>query len=495
MKDSRSNSAEGQKQHKLLAAAVRRLESLNRKDAFDPVDPESRPTAPQQEVIDDFGKVRTQWIVAGNQSGKSQTCARLVSWVAEDMHPTWKRPAAWSNEALLILICARTGKQIEESLWPKIKSYLSPGTYKEVRLGNILQRVELENGNRLVFQSLENPNVAAERIQSYVAHLVWIDEMPPTEKVLSEAMVRRNTRDGYFLASFTPLVVNEQIKRMVDAADGEHTKKYTFRMFDNPAYSTPERQQEILASMAHLPQHVRDTRLYGAWSSNDQAVYHFHYEKMVIFPQEYSRLWRHVESVDPAIKSALGYTLWAEDPKTAMWYCVKAKYFRGIYVPTDLVEAVRQESDGFNIVRRISDPHEAWYIHTAASRGISYMGVHKKNERKQELIKQLQQFLGQRILLSPDCTDLQAEFQECRWSDSAEGKIVNASSYHLLDSAQYFCDNIPKPEQRIHSTGWEDYLYKANRVRLEKQDKLREKQEKMVIRRGRQLLGSRGQKK
>lgn len=472
-------------QDKLLAVAIRRLELMKLGECFDPVDPQSRPTTAQQEVIDDFGKIKTQWIVAANQSGKSQTCSRLVAWVITETHPSWRRPAAWGAEPLLVLICGRTGKQLEESLWPKIRSFLEPGSYKEVRLGNILQRVELINGNRIIFQSLENPNVAAERIQSYVAHLVWIDEMPPTMKVLAEAMVRRNTRDGYFLASFTPLVVNDEIRRMVDAASPPASKKYRFMMFDNPAYSAPERQAEILASMATLPKHVRDTRLYGEWSINDDAVYYFEYDTMVDMPHGYSPLWRHVESVDPALKSALGLTIWAERPEDGKWFCIKSEYIRGIYVPTALVEAVRERTRNINVVRRIADPHEAWYIHTAASMGLAYMGVHKKNERKSELIKGLQEKLGQQLVLTPESSDLIAEFQECRWSNQSDGKIINASSYHLLDSAQYFADNIPKFESKIVAGSWQEWLYKANDQRKVAEQKKREKWEKVQVRRRR----------
>lgn len=473
-------------QQRLVAAALRRLETLNRNVCFDPVDPNSRPTPAQQEVIDDFGRIKTQWIVAANQSGKSQGCSRITAWVAEENHPTWTRPETWGVEPLLILICGRTGKQLEESIWPKIRSFLSPGTFKEVRLGNILQRVELDNGNRIVFQSLENPNVAAERIQSYVCHLVWIDEMPPTMKVLAEAMVRRNTRDGYFLASFTPLVVNDEIRRMVDAADGVQAKKYVFRMFDNPAYADPKRQLDIMSSMAHLPEHVRNTRLFGHWSVNDDSVYYFDYSAMVELPNGYSPLWRHLESVDPALKSALGFILLAENPSNGLWYLVKAEEIKGIYVPTELVAAVRERTKHVNVIRRVADPHEVWYIQTAASMGISYIGVHKKNERKHELIKQLQEFLGSRIKISPTEEVFITELQECRWSDKTEGKIINASSYHLLDAAQYACDNLPKREKQIQSNSWQDWLYQANDKRKLNLDKKREKMQRQAIhRRGR----------
>lgn len=473
---------------KLVAAALRRLDLLKKVESFDPINSESRPTPAQAEVIADFGRIRTQWIVAATQSGKSQTCARIVSWVLTDTHPTWKRPVEWGDEPLLILVCGRTGKQIEESLLPKLESYLTPGSYKVVRIGMIVQRVELSNGNRIVFQSLENPAMARERIQSYVAHLVWVDEMPPTAFIIDELLRRIQARSGYFLASFTPLVVNDDIRRMVDSAKEPYSKKYKFTMFDNPLYASPEKRAEILASMMSMPESVRNTRLFGEWSTNDEAVYYFNYDLMVHMPPNYSPLWRHVEAVDPALKSALGLTIWAEDPVSLSWYCVRSEYVKGIYIPTQLVAHVKELTKGYNIVRRISDPHEVWYIQTASSMGIPYMGVHKKNDRKHELIKQLQEFLGNgKVRISPTCEGIISELQECRWSDRSEGKIINSSSYHLLDSAQYFCDNIPKPEKRppeLTINNWHAKLLEANQKRLQMEERAQKKASYRIMKKG-----------
>lgn len=469
---------------KVLAAALSRLERLQKIDAFDPYNLDSKPTIPQQQVLDDFGRIRFQWIVAGNQSGKSQTCSRLISWVVTDTHPTWKRPAEWSDEPLLVIVAGRTGKQIEESLLPKLESYLNPGTYKVVRIGNIAQRLELDNGNRIVFQSLENPTVARERLQSYVAHVVWVDEMPPTVGIINELQLRVQARNGYFLASFTPLVVNDDIRKIVDNASLPLSKKYKLSMLDNPIYSDPERRSQIIQSMENLPESVRKTRFEGDWSSSENSVYYFNWASMVEFPEGYSTMWRHVESVDPALKSALGLTVWAENPNTGVWYCIIADYIKGIYVPTELVKVVKERTKNFNIVRRISDPHEVWYIQTAHSMGITYMGIYKKNDRKAQLIKKLQECLGDTIRIAPNCEHLIAEFQECRWSESDRDKIVNSSSYHLLDSAQYFCDEMPKKEEgKIRSTSWEDWLYQSNEKRKVKIETDIRRVEKMMIRR------------
>jgi phage terminase large subunit-like protein len=403
--------------------------------------------------------------ITGN-SGKSQTCARIVTWIMTETHPKWTKPSDWGSEPLLCVVAGRSGKQIEESLLPKIRSYLEPGTYKEVRTGNMIQRLELSNGNRIVFQSLENPNMARDRLQSYVAHLVWVDELPPTVDIMNELMVRIQARSGHLLASFTPLVRNIKVQKFVDGLVEPVAKTYRFKMLDNPLYADSARKEEILATMAHLPEHVKNSRLYGEWTSDDNAVYHFNYETMVEMPQNYSPMWRHVESVDPASSSALGYTLWAENPETGVWYCVKAEYIKGIFVPTDIITAVAKLSAPYNIVRRIADPHESWYIHQAASMGIRYTGVYKKNDRKIELIKNFQEALGVKIRIAPHVENLIEEITGARWSDTKEGKIANGSDMHLGDSAQYFVDLMPKRENSLPvDTSWHTQLYQANQKR------------------------------
>lgn len=473
-----------QNQQKLVAA-LRRLERIKKQEAFDPINLNSQPTAKQKEVITDFGKWKQYWIRAGNQSGKSQTCARLLTWVLTNTHPTWKYPDTWGEEPLLAIVCGRTGKQIEDSLLPKIRSYLEPGSYKEVRIGNIIQRLELTNGNRIVFQSLENPNIARERLMSYVAHITWCDELPPTLGLVRELLVRTQARNGYALWSFTPTVVATDIQKFVDNISEPEGKVYRFGMLDNPLYSDSVRRQELLDRYSHLPEDQRNAIFNGDWISGDDQVYYFHYDKMVSMPEHYSPFWRHVESIDPALKSAAGLTVWAEEPVSGRWYCVLAEYLKGILVPSDLVEAVRQKTSRFNIVRRISDPHEVWYIQTAQKMGLTYMGVHKKNERKAELIKQLQQKLGREVMLTPVVNDLIDELQNCRWSSQTEGKIINASSFHLLDSAQYFVDNIPRPEKNAFIGSWQEQLRSAHTARKVAEEKAQKKQEQVrIIKRG-----------
>jgi phage terminase large subunit-like protein len=471
---------------KMFIAALERLEKLRKQECFDPANPDSKPTVAQKQVIDDFGHIKIQVIRSGTQAGKSQTCSRLMTWVLTETHPTWKRPVEWGEEPLLAIVAGRTGKQIEESLLPKIRSYLEPGTYKEVRIGNIIQRLELTNGNRIVFQSLENPNMARERIQSYVAHIAWIDELPPTVDVMDELLRRIQARNGYFLASFTPLVRNLKVQKFVDALVAPLAKTYRFRMLDNPLYADTKRREDILASLAHLPEHVRNSRLFGDWMSDDNAVYQLNTEAVIEMPENYSPMWRHVESVDPASSSALGYTLWAENPNTGIWYCIKAEYVKGVFVPTEIVNTVQKLSFGHNIVKRISDT-EPWFVHQAAQMGIKYSSVFDKAGRKIEMIKNLQQSLGSKVKIAPHCEALIEELSGMRWSETQENKIVSSNDYHLHDTAAYFIDNLPKREIPIAANvTWQTHLWQQHVERKVAEEKNRIKVVRQAIaRRGR----------
>src|SRR5690606_2381133 len=145
---------------------------------------------------------------------------------------------------------------------------------------------------------------------------------------------------------------------------------------------------------------------------DENAVYYFDYRTMVVpRPSNYSPSWRHVVSVDPALASALGLVVAAEDPNTNCWYVIKAKYISGILVPTEIEETVWKETCNYNVVRRVSDPHEVWFIQTARAAGRNYRGVYKKTDRKAELIKNFQQALGTKLFICDDCTDLITEIQ------------------------------------------------------------------------------------
>lgn len=451
---------------KKMALALRRLDKLERGSAIDPTNLDARPSEKQQQILDSFGHNKITIVRGGNQSSKTTLGARTFSWMLSETHPTWKRPAPWKNERLQILVLGKSAKIIEESLYYRIKSYIDPAELHEFRAGNILQKVvHRPTGNTILFQSYENVNQARERIQSYTAHGVWIDEMPNSIDLFNEALRRIQAREGYFWATFTPLIVNNEIRSFCDHLPASQGQMYKIHMFDNPLY-TPEKQKNILEEMALYPEHVRKCRLEGEWMSVENAVYFFDPNYMVTnLPLSYSPAWRHVESSDPAARSAHGMTVWAEDPSTGFWYCVKAEYFSGLRDTDEYVQMVKMKTQGLNIIRRIYDSACPWYADAAVKHGLTYTPVMYKSHRKLEMIKAMQMALGQQLFIAPWCQDLITEFTTMHWSETSDNKIARSHKYHLHDSAVYFLDCKPKYEGVVASTDYWAEMRQTNQKR------------------------------
>ncbi len=471
-----------QSHDKLIAAALERLQKLELSECFDSTEPTSRPNEKQWEVLKDIDNVSFRWVIAGNQSGKTQLAAREIAWIVNRDHPFWVKPAKWGNEPLMILVVGQDRKNIELNIWnKKIKPFLNAADWKETRAGNMLQyATNLKTKDQIIFMSHADSSERNRKyMQGYVAHYVWLDEMPGSIDILEELQRRVDARDGYFMATFTPKFSNSGIRKMVDAAKEPVAKKYKMSKLDNPIYAA--RLEHEIAKLAGLPEYKKRTILYGDWMPEEGTVFRIP-DNCVQMPNNYSRLWRHVESVDPAVSSKMGYTLWAEDPTDGVWYCVKAEYIEGIYDPVEIYNYTMKLSSGHNIVRRICDPHETWYLATSRTHKTvpAYISPYDKNSRKEGLIKGLQEKLGLKLRITPECAKLIAELEECRWSENSDKpKIVKASRYHLLDASQYFADLVPKYEGKVETgSNWYDELRSANEVRKKAEAKKAEKEAK-----------------
>lgn len=469
---------------KLQAAAASRLKKLSVLKCFDPANLDSRPTKTQQEFLNDIDSVTYRYALGGNQSGKSQLGARETSWVFTNSHPFFKRPERWGDGPIQIILMGRTLTQVEDTLWRKIKALIPEGSYKEVKQGNSIKKViHNETGNVILFMSHHGVDEAADKAQSFEAHYVWIDEMPKKYRIVEELHRRVMANQGRFIATFTPKTVNMEIRKLVDKSSKPHSAKYQLLTFDNPRYTEKDKEM-MLESLKTASASYRKMVLTGSWMSSEDSVYEFT-DAMIEMPSMYSPYWRHVESVDPAVKSKAGYTLWAEDPKTGVWYCVKAEYLEAVFDPNELYHKIMELSSGHNIVRRVCDPHEGWYLGIASANKTSpgYVTPYSKNNRKADLIKGLQEKLGNRLIISPTCDKMITEFEECRWSDKGTDKIVNSSKFHLLDSAQYFADMMPKYEgTALPNTTWYQKI-REDDIRIQKAKKAKtEKIKKQAMR-------------
>lgn len=462
-----------------LAAALNRLRSLELRNLFNPDHPECEPTPDQLAALSD--PYRTKYVLGANRTGKTQVGARHVAWFFEGVHPYFKRPPEWSDGPITILVVGAKGETIESELWEKkIKRYLAPGTYKEVRVSQALQKIiNTENGNRILFQSHHNPHQASKDIQGHTAQVVWLDELPSSSKLFNELRLRVLIDGGIFIATFTPMLRNDEIKEIVEHATPPYSKKYLLKMFDNPLLAG--REEEVTAEYAHLPEAERRSRMEGEWFSGGSRIIKIPDSFYVSNPEGYSPWWPHVESDDPACGGGkFGFLLLAEKPGTGVWWAIRDEYWTGD-APSSLIDKCEQETRTVNLTRLIADPAEAWFIKEAAKRKRYYFWP-DKNNRKTAMIAGLQQALRDgRLKIAPWCKNLLKELTYAEWNED-ESDIKGMTHYHLTHAAMYFCDlmpaNLPAPEKKTR----DQLLQEADDRRREAKAAQFEKQQRMRLR-------------
>ena len=429
---------------KLELAKLKRLVNSQLRDCLSHEDPTSRPTPKQQEFFNDIEHFRIRWVVASNRSGKSASCARELAWLFTDSHPFFKRPSEW-NGPLLFIILGKKAEQMETALWNgKIKPLLNGARVKEVRTGNMLQKViNLDNNYTILFQSHNNAEEARKNIQAYAAHYIFLDEMPESHRLVSELIMRITTTNGRLVGAFTPLVFNQNIRTIIDNAQAPIAKRYQFSIYDNP--SIKGNIDEVIESIKQgcATEMEFRCRVYGEWMSAGQQVSAYNSEKHYVdTPPNYSFLWRHIVAVDPAASGLVGLTAWGECPTTGTWYCILSKYLKG-EAAFELVQKVEAECSQLNVVRRVADPNPAGFYQEAARIGINYILV-DKSRRKLLLIDGANKLLlTGKAMLTKWSSELEDELVSAAWNDKVEGRIINHSQYHCFDSMQYALDNLP----------------------------------------------------
>lgn len=475
-----SNFKELQKEIQRQAAEKLRRQQLI--ECFSAENLDSRATEKQIEFFKamEHPGIKYRFFVAGNQSGKTQSCVRDLTWFIQEIHPYWQRPTAkccncckstkfeikgaagaetficnecgniwkdWSDINLCVIAAGQDNRNIETNIWPRIKSLLlNPLDWKERRVGGTLQSVkDINTGNMIIFlthgYSAEEARAAT---QGYTLQYVWVDELPSLE--FMEELQRRVDRYlGYFTASYTPKKTQPGVKRFMEGLvkSGIAWQK-TYSKYDNPHFaSIKEFEQKKLEGLSAAR---RRTIEIGDWPEAESSVYGFNYDFMTVesLPEGYSKRWPHMEIVDPAMINKMGYLLVVFDDRTGVWYTVKSEYIEHEWAPSRLVVEVDNMSKEYNVQWWASDT-EQFFIKEARERfpHKHYWIPYKKTSRKKELIKNLQQALTEgSFKILREHTNLIDEIEECKYNEAGD-KIIAATKYHLLDCAQYFIDKRP----------------------------------------------------
>lgn len=436
------------------AVAAKQLEEAETSKRFVPNIPKSKATAAQQEFIDSFTRFeyRNYFVRGGNQSGKSLTCDYLIGHLLNETLPNWKRLERWYKEPLLIIHLCRQGKQIEGSLWAKLKPYLKPGTYKEVRQGGQLQFIEMENGNKLIYISYQNVNEGREAVQSFTAHYIFIDELPSKASIIEEAQNRVLVNEGIFVAAFTPKRPAPEVKRLVESADKRYNKGFRLRMEDNPGISEDSKVQQR-AKAAQYGAKLEASILEGEWVDGEHNVFFLDDQRITReLPDHYNKhTWVHWESSDPANVSGFGLVVIAQDPTTHWWYVVKSKTLSGpdIECPSVSVNSVKRETFPYKIEKRICDPAAAAYRGEARKMGLKYGVTLNKYLAFDDTIDKVQEAIGRTVFLTPEAQELLDEMYNYQRSEDNPEHIIHRKKFHLVDAFRYLVSVLPKPDRPV----------------------------------------------
>jgi phage terminase large subunit-like protein len=382
----------------LLAVALKRKQLLEKNLCYDPFKVRSRPTKKQDVILRDQ-EHRIKYVVAGNQSGKSTLGGRLTSWYFQESHPYWNRPSKhechhcssknfelvltddgseeeyrcldcnkvwvdWGDEPLTLIVSGKVSKQVTELWEKKIEPFIEKGSYKLIKDGTALSSVvNTKNGNKIIFLSHEKAIKSKDKIQSYVAHFVWIDEMPDHYLYFEEAIQRITSKLGYMIATLTPKTSNPQVKDMIESVDPSIGIKYQFGKLDNPINQSPEKKAIVMAELAGMSESIKRCVLYGDWLDAEESVFHLDRDTQVFpLPANYSTQWEHVASYDPAANGKGGLVIACRNPDMNRWQIVRAEYIEGGKAPSDNIKMIDKKLAPYRIVRRIYDCHEAWFI-------------------------------------------------------------------------------------------------------------------------------------
>jgi phage terminase large subunit-like protein len=442
---------------KLALEAMRRLERQKLALCYDSRDLDSRPSPKQQEFLNDMGKIRIRYILAGNQTGKTSAGCREMAWILENNHPFWTRPKVWGKGPLLMIIAGQSRSLVSKELWErKIKPLLiNKEDWKErVISGHVQSVINTKTNDEVVFLVHgSGSDEMRKQLQGYRAHYVLLDEMPADYDAFTELLFRTDAYSGYLTVAFTPLIRNIELQNAIENAAAPLSRKYKWTVWDNPENMKPEKRQSIEQAMALMSDSARRTRYFGEWSAADDTVFYVDKEKLFVeLPANYSKGWRHVESVDPAGTGITGLTYWAQDPSTNIWYCVISEYIKGGQdnSPRVLVDKVFKRGYGLNIVRRIADTMPWFYTTASEMYNLTYMRPHNKVQRKEDLIKNLQEALSSgKLLITKEARLLLEELMTMRYSES--GKIVQHQHWHVVDTAQYFVDLMPPDTHKVEN--------------------------------------------
>lgn len=390
-------------------------------------------------------------------SGKTQLTCYLAGKLLTNSLPGFKRLPQWGDEPLLILYLSQNSKQIEDSIWRKMKSYLKPGTYHEQRNGGALQRVIMDNGNTLVFFTYHAINEARAAVQSFTAHFAFIDELPSKAALIEETQTRVIKNLGQFVCAFTPKVPAPEVKRLVETASQEITGFYRLLFDDNPAMTEEAKTAQHLKAAQHGEKGAAMI-LKGDWVGDELNVFRIDESAVCrVLPERVSRAYsKAYVGLDPANSSGFGVVVLLYDEKNDEFYVDVAKTLTGECIASNsrAAKAVNGMLLPYHEVAKIvCDPASSGFRGEARDLFKWKFSIPAKQDdgyfwRSIEII---QEMLGVRLFFTEAARDLLDEMASYSRKEDDPERVQSRKKYHMIDALRYLCSMLPKRRKEVEA--------------------------------------------
>lgn len=275
-------------------------------------------------------------IIAGNQVGKSQTCAAEVAIHATGRYPSWWEGHRF-NRPIIAIVAGETAEKVKKIQQNAIlgevviagatKTFDGTGwipadsigeadwrqTGTASTAGEVLIRHVSGGWSKILFLAY---TVEAEGFQGYTVDLVWMDEEPKMD-IFTEALTRILVRRGILILSRTPLYgASDVIMHFLDAKAGSGIWWLNVTWDDAPHLDDETKARMLLS----FPEHERKTRMRGDPMMGSGLVYLVPEEDFIIAPLKIQPWWRVIAACDFGIGHPAAGCWIAHDPDTNTRY-------------------------------------------------------------------------------------------------------------------------------------------------------------------------------
>lgn len=379
------------------------------------------------------------WLLGGNQSGKTYTNMADLCLMLLNYHPTHYRPGGthWA--------CTESWEQVRDILWDEyIRKFLPPFSIANIEYGQqkVPKRIFMKNGHKLEFKAF---NQGRELFQGRGIDSIHADEQCHHDfiGILEEMQARLLKKNGYLNWSMTPIKAQPELEERIESLP-DTDEVFKINLNDNRisrgGYIPDKRIDDMIAQW---PAESQATRIAGEFASFFGAVFKGYSRRVhMIKPFRIPREWRKYRSID------FGFTnpfvcLWLAKDKDENWYIYR-EYYKTQTGIQEHIRNIRLFSKGERYVSTIADPEDAGNRAELRKAGIPTKAAKKDVANGIELVQSKLKVKGDgkpSLYIFSTCRNTLREFPAYHYPKGTNTKnpkdIPVQKNDHCIDATRY----------------------------------------------------------